>query len=285
METPTVFQKPSLARYGWVGLGMVLVAEALMWAKAEPVSTWFIPIVWTGYILLVDALVLRLSGHSLIHDRLREFLMMIPTSVGIWLIFEAYNLHLGNWYYLGVPSPPWRYIGFFWSFATILPGIFETSDLLDATRIFGKGPRGYQIALAGRERRLVASGLVFLSVPLLMPFEIARYLFGLVWVGFIPLLAPINAHLGAPSLLADWERGDYRTTVRLLSAGLVCGFLWEFWNFWAQAKWIYAVPILADFKIFEMPLLGFLGFPPFAIECYLTYHFVKHGLNRLGAGI
>jgi len=28
-------------------------------------------------------------------------------------------------------------------------------------------------------------------------------------------------------------------------------------------------------KIFEMPVLGFLGFPPFAVECWVIYIFVR----------
>ncbi len=54
----------------------------------------------------------------------------------------------------------------------------------------------------------------------------------------------------------------------LLIAGALCGFLWEMWNFRAGAKWIYTVPYVGFLKVFEMPLLGFLGFPPFAVECY-----------------
>jgi hypothetical protein len=54
----------------------------------------------------------------------------------------------------------------------------------------------------------------------------------------------------------------------MLLAGAFCGFLWELWNFRAGAKWIYTVPHLGFLKVFEMPLLGFLGFPPFALECY-----------------
>jgi hypothetical protein len=44
--------------------------------------------------------------------------------------------------------------------------------------------------------------------------------------------------------------------------------LWEFWNYWALAKWTYTVPYLDHLKVFEMPVLGYLGFPPFVLECY-----------------
>jgi len=59
--------------------------------------------------------------------------------------------------------------------------------------------------------------------------------------------------------------------LRLLIAGMICGMLWEFWNFWAGSKLIYSVPQLWFLKLFEMPFLGFFGFPPFALECYLAH--------------
>jgi predicted flap endonuclease-1-like 5' DNA nuclease len=61
----------------------------------------------------------------------------------------------------------------------------------------------------------------------------------------------------------------------LLIAGGICGILWEFWNFWATTKWIYTVPFLEELKLFEMPLVGFLGFPPFTVECYVMYNFIS----------
>ncbi|MBI2080877.1 MAG: hypothetical protein HYT86_03990, partial [candidate division NC10 bacterium] len=70
--------------------------------------------------------------------------------------------------------------------------------------------------------------------------------------------------------------------------GTICGVLWEFWNYWATAKWHYTVPITAEWKIFEMPVAGYLGFGPFAVECYLMYNLAvllgRRALGRAGAG-
>ena len=72
----------------------------------------------------------------------------------------------------------------------------------------------------------------------------------------------------------------------MLAAGWVCGIFWEFWNFWAEARWIYIFPIFQDWKLFAMPLPGFLGFPPFAVECFVLFAFFAPLLNviskRLG---
>jgi hypothetical protein len=35
------------------------------------------------------------------------------------------------------------------------------------------------------------------------------------------------------------------------------------------------VPVFPDVKLFEMPLAGYLGFPPFALEIFSMYHFVR----------
>ena len=55
----------------------------------------------------------------------------------------------------------------------------------------------------------------------------------------------------------------------------MCGLLWECWNYWARTKWVYTVPVPPDIKIFEMPLAGYLGFPVFAVECFVMYVCVR----------
>ncbi len=56
--------------------------------------------------------------------------------------------------------------------------------------------------------------------------------------------------------------------------------MWEFWNFWAGSKWVYSIPFFGSWKVFEMPVLGFLGFPPFALECWILYHLLRALLAR-----
>jgi hypothetical protein len=123
---------------------------------------------------------------------------------------------------------------------------------------------------------MVAVGGLFLLSPFLFP----RYCFPLVWIGFALLLEPLLYRFGADSLLHDIEHGDLFRLLNLLAGGLVCGLLWEAWNFWAQAKWIYTVPFFEQGKIFEMPLLGFLGFPPFAVSAYAMYRILLMAMQR-----
>jgi hypothetical protein len=83
----------------------------------------------------------------------------------------------------------------------------------------------------------------------------------------------------AESLWNDLERGDTSRLFALLGAGVVCGIFWEFWNYWAHARWVYVFPMFQDWKIFAMPLPGYLGFPAFALECSAMLVFVVRILN------
>jgi len=124
---------------------------------------------------------------------------------------------------------------------------------------------------------MMAGGLM-LVWPILWP---SPYLAAPVWLGFIFLLDPINARLGGESLTRDLAAKQYDRLINLCLSGLLCGVLWEFWNYWARAKWHYTVPIMENLKIFEMPVPGYLGFPAFALECFTMYVFVRAMLARL----
>ena len=256
--------------YGWAGLIGLLSAEGLLFAGVMPVAIYFTPIAWTCYILLVDAAVMAIRGGSRLHDHLALFVALALLSIPLWLIFEAYNLRLQNWIYAGVPeSWPLALLGYGWAFATITPAILETADLVES---FGYFSPGKALKFSGFSRTcMVLIGAVCLLVPLAVAQGIARRLFGLVWIGFIFLLDPINHRLRLPSLLRDFEQGRRSRFYALLISGFVCGWYWEFWNYWAAAKWYYIFPMFQHFKIFEMPIPGYLGFLPFALECFVMY--------------
>lgn len=262
------------AHYGYLGLVVMSVAEYLLLFQKHPlVMTYFTPICWTGYIAAVDAAVYSLSGRSLMRNHPGQFWACTLLSVPLWLVFEAYNLRLRNWSYEGLPLQliP-RYIGYGWAFATIWPAMLETSQLLRAAGLWKREFPPCRSQSKGYVS--VVTGAVMLILPLLLPVNLAAYTFGLVWLGFIFFLDPINYRLEAPSLREDWERGNRARCYSLLVSGAVCGIIWEFWNYWATAKWIYIFPIMQEWKIFEMPAPGFLGFLPFALETYLMYCFV-----------
>ena len=272
----------SLPAHGWLGLGVIVVAEALLFAGQPVVGHWFTPIVWTGYVLLTDALAARVSGRSYLTTGRAELPLLLLASVGAWWLFEWYNAprfwrggadQLGIWWqYHGLEPDPWlRRLGYDWSFATIFPALFLTAAVLRA-RVFA-GARVAPWRFPVRFLRVVTVvGAALVGVPLLVPD--AR-LVPLVWSGFVLLLEPVNYRRGRPSWIGALATGDASLVLALLGAGLLCGVLWEFWNYWALTRWTYSVPYSGSLKLFEMPLPGYLGFPPFALECYAMYHWLR----------
>jgi hypothetical protein len=268
-----VLHGPSrLPIHGWLGLAGLVGAEALLLLRVEVVGQWFYVLAWWPYILLVDALVYRRKGTSLLKDHPREFARLLPWSVCLWLTFELFNLRLENWHYLAVPeSLPLRWSGYAASFATVLPGLFETMQLLEAYGVF-RGVTSPRIFTSSRwSWAFLATGFLMLILALAWP----RYFFPLVWGCFTFLLEPLNYRLGGRSLVRQWQEGNPRAFFLLLAAGAICGILWEFWNYWAVTKWVYTIPHVGFWQIFEMPVLGFLGFPPFAVECYAMMNTVS----------
>ncbi len=276
--------KTTFPRHGIFGILLLILSEILLFNKVDPFFSWFYCFAWWSYILIIDAVIYRLKGNSLILSRTKEFFLMIPWSLFIWLIFEAANLSLENWYYINLPhSRAERWLGYAIAYGTVLPGMFETTELLE-TCIFKSTPHPLPLPLGERGRVkgghvvLILLGVLSLSLSVLIP----EYFFPLIWVGFIFLLEPFNYRFGSKSLLRDLEEGKPQKIYLMLIAGLICGLLWEFWNFWALSKWIYTVPFFEKWKGFEMPFLGFLGFPPFVVQAYVMYNFTF--LFRSGRG-
>ncbi len=280
LQTETGERKNNFPLYGIIGLLIIGVGELFLFFRFWLVPFFITPIAWSGYILAVDALNYKVRGESLIRNRSKEFFLMLPWSVVCWLVFELYNLHMRNWIYVGLPQNlVVRSLGYVWSFATIFPAILETSDLLQV--VFQKvriKPR--KISRATLFIHMVF-GLLCLTVPMLFPHSTAKYLIPFVWIGFALFLEPINYFLGGRSLFRYFENGELKQLFSLMLSGLVCGGLWEFWNYWAEARWVYDVPFSwSGPKVFEMPLAGFLGFIPFAVECHAMQNYLLAVLNR-----
>jgi hypothetical protein len=268
--------------HGWAGLAVIVGAEALLVAGQPLVSRWFTPIVWTGYILLADALLARWTGQSYLTTARAELVLVALASIGCWWLFEWYDAPrfwrggddlTGLWWqYHGLEPNLWlRRLGYDWSFATIFPALFLTAAALRARVFAGARVRPVRLPPAALRAALVV-GAVCVALPLLV---VSRWLVPLVWLGWALLLEPLNYRAGRASWLGALARGDASLLLALLGAGAVCGVLWEFWNYWALTKWTYTVPYLGHVKIFEMPVLGYLGFPPFALECYAMYHWLR----------
>src|SRR5947208_2178814 len=186
----------------------MVAAEALLFGGNQSVGRWFTPIVWTGYILFVDALVRKLKGRSLLTTERLELLVIVVVSIAGWWLFEFYNaprfwnsnLELWWHYHNLEPNLMLRRVGYDWAFATIFPLLFITAELFALT-IFKHSSRGKAIRLSKTLLIVsVAIGAVAVTVPFLYP---SPWFAPVVWLSFILFLDPINALRGWPSISGD----------------------------------------------------------------------------------
>jgi hypothetical protein len=170
-------------------------------------------------------------------------------------------------------------MGYFWSFATIWPGVLEIFDLIKNAKVFGS-VKIKPIKLTNRILIIsFISGFLCMVLPFVVSPVTVTYMAAPVWIGLVFMLDPLNYRWQRYSFWRDWSNGQMSTLIQLFLTGIIAGLLWEFWNYWATAKWIYTVPILGDIKIFEMPILGYLGFPAFAVEVFVMWEIVQHFLK------
>jgi hypothetical protein len=277
-------------RYGTVGWIILLLMETAVFCGQSPAlarfpwwwfTTWTTPVCWWGYLLVVDAWLYRRHGTSLLTDRRDLFALQCILSIAFWCVFEAYNCVMPGWRYVNLSDDmSLRLAGYALSFATIMPGLFLTCSLLQSYRLFSSiSTPSFRWSASGLNV-LMTLGAMFCLVPPFAPEPMRGYLWALVWIGWFFLLEPINYRRGMPSLFRDWEHGDFSRTLQLFLSGAICGILWEFWNMWAYTKWVYVFPMSQSVKFFEMPMLGFLGFLPFALEAFTMFHFIASFFTR-----
>jgi hypothetical protein len=268
--------------HGSVGLLLVATAWPLNWLLTGLRShALFFPL-WLGAILVLDALVLRRRGSSLLSRSPARFAALFVISVPLWWLFELMNLHTRNWEYLGESEfTPLSYALYAsWNFSIVVPAVLEAAELMLTTRWIGRLRGGPRVPDTPAVRRtLAASGALMFALLMLWP----RSFYPLLWVSFVFLLEPLCRRLGRRSLLTDLQRGDWRRFFALWAGSLLCGFLWELWNFHSWPKWIYHVPGAEFWYLFEMPALGYLGYLPFGLEVYLFTHLLWKGAPALEA--
>lgn len=259
--------------YGFLGIIIIIFIEINFILKIQPFANWYFPIVWIGYILVMDALVYKLRKRSLISNRLPQFLGMLIISALFWWIFEFINIPLNNWTYqgtegLGLLKDIFGTI----SFATVLPAFFETVEVIRSIHLFDnkKLKKKHKISKTTLHI-MILLGITCFLLPIVLP----KFAFPLVWASFFLILDPINYLHKQPSIIKHLKDRKLVIPLSLLLAGIILGFFWEFWNYWAIPKWTYEIPYVSFLKIFEMPILGYLGYFPFAFELYAMYWFVR----------
>jgi len=270
-STPSAERK-TFPAFGWAGLALGAVAWVLAWHR----FAWFAPFqahtflpLWLAYILVVNALCVRRRGRCLLTSYPRAYATLFPVSAAFWWFFEYLNRYVWNWYYRGVGGMSAAEYAFFatCSFATVLPAVTATADWLSTFRPFADG-RLCGLARFDAHRPMSVAGFALIAALGLTGIVWRPHLaFPLLWISPLAVFLAVQAVMGEPTVLDSLRVGDWRLVVRFALAALICGGFWEMWNFYSHAKWVYAVPYVHAFQIFEMPVVGFAGYLPFGVEC------------------
>lgn len=258
-------------------------AAAGMLRGADPWATWFYPLAWYPTLLGVDAVLRIRTGRWYLLSDWRFAAAALLWSVPFWLLFELINFRVANWYYVFVPpDAASRWTGITLSFATVLPAILISKRAVEHAG-FTRKMRSRTWSVSDRLPWLLQGlGVAFIVLAMVWP----RLFFPLIW-GAVTLLADPWVYRRDPerSLLGALERGRPAVIADVLIGGLAIGFLWELYNTQARGHWIYTVPGLEELKLFEMPVLGFLGFPILALDGWAIWNvLVLAGLAREPGG-
>ena len=239
---------------------------------------------WVAYLVMLDGISSRQAGGSPIRLRPHHFALLCLASIFIWCVFDFLNFGGGtlSWVYIGLPTRMSdKFLGYFFAFATIVPGMLLSGQVLLNTGMFNWARSRPWRMPRWANRLVLLTGMLMFAWPLLDRNTVTNLT---LWTSLVFLLDPINDNFGRPSMFRDWQNGWYGRTLAAFAGGLICGLLWEFWNYWALTKWTYHLPFLGrweQFRYFEMPVLGLLGFIPFGMECWVMWQTIRIGLDGL----
>ena len=257
--------------WGWLALATGAAAWLLAWTR----FAWFAPLqlftfspLWFSYIGAVNALTWKRTGRCMLLHQRRKFILLFLASAAFWWYFEYLNRFVQNWYYVGVTglTPAQYFIFATLPFSTVLPAVMGTCDLLHSVSCFRAWEAFTPLSL-GHPRALAAMALLAGAVTLACIGVWPDYFFPLLWVSPLLIMTGLQALSGRPTIFAPLAAGNWRRICLLSLSALICGVFWEMWNYHSLAKWVYAVPYVQRFRIFEMPLLGYAGYLPFGLEC------------------
>ena len=257
----------------YIGISLVLIFWILNWSLSGLRTQWLFFPLWLGYAITIDSLVYIRKGTSLSKRSLTGFILLFIFSIPAWWIFEFLNQFTHNWYYDGrqyFSNVEYSILASI-SFSTVMPAVFGTAELASTFKWI-KGINKRWIVEPTNQIIEIFFAAGFLMLFLLLIFPNVFYVF--IWLAVFFIVEPLNYKLKVNTLFDYIRVGNWRPVVALCIGSLICGFFWEMWNYLSYPHWIYYVPGVNFLHIFEMPLLGYLGYIPFALELYSIYNLV-----------
>jgi hypothetical protein len=283
--------KARLPWWFWAGAALNMLCWSMMWFSSASVVKYLFTPLWWGFISVIDGAVYARTGGASIYARLpKQMLALVLMSIVGWFFFEWLNYFvLENWIYPNSPKIFSLGEAYFWftlTYTCVWPAIFEWYTLLrtfprlvarwaDGPR-FSVGTLGLLLALALGAGTGVLVGLF----PYLLFFTI--------WLGSLLILPAVMGLLRFWTPFSPIERGNWTPLTLVALSSLLTGVLWEFWNHGSNAFvpgrnpnfWVYDIPYVNVIHLFsEMPLIGYVGYLPFGIQCWVWWLLAAHLLD------
>lgn len=271
--------------WGWASLGSLIFFWMLAWTRyswfAHFQGLTFTPL-WISFIMVLNAMTYQRTGRCLLIDQPKFLLSLFLWSAIFWWYFEYLNRFVQNWSYIGIEPMTNVYYGVHSSlaFSTVLPAVLSTCELLSSFSIFTK--HSYRRPITFLETNFFVWGLLgFGSLCLFGLALLPNYFYAVLWVGPLLVMLALQLQCGESTLFSALRNGKWQAITIPACAALLCGLCWEMWNFYSAAKWVYSIPFVDRFHLFEMPILGFGGYLPFGLECVVAVDLLAKGRQRL----
>ncbi len=273
----------------WAGLAMWGIPLILLFSRAsEP--KWLLywsdlPIFW-GFTLLLDGIVYkRRGGVSIIASSPREILGIGAASILGWMIFEYLNFFVDdNWYYpFGnlVPQNEFLLYAIVGS-SGLMPMAFEWYSLLRTFKgMRHRFDRGWKIVLP---EWLKTGALILALGGMVASGLFPNGFFFSLWISPLVIIAVVLDKLDIWTPFRSIGTGNWTPLLLFAITYFFQGITMEGWNYlsgahaggevvltYAPAYWVYSIPYIEGPRIFEMPLVGYLGYIPFSLYCWVWW--------------
>lgn len=273
-------------KWFWIGVilwGGTLFIEWMKFSEPKWIINWgALPLFW-GFTFLLDGIVFkRTAGKSIISTRPKEiFGIGLASSFG-WVLFEYLNFFvLDTWYYPHgdlIPESEFTIYAVLGS-SGLLPMAFEWNSLFHTfPKLKNRFKNGPKLFLPWWVRNLF---LVLSFAAIYFAPTYPNQLFSILWFAPMAIIGVLLSKFGIWTPFKSIREGNWSTISLFGLAYFIQGFLCEFWNYFSASHtdgssvpnsynpdyWMYSLPYVNEFHVFEMPILGLAGYIPFGVYC------------------
>lgn len=289
-RTPT--PRKSLPVWFWLGLLMWGVPMYLFIIRS-PGPHWIVdwalvPIFW-GFTLLLDGIVYAVNnGDSMLAKRPTDLFAIGVMSMSGWMLFDYLNFYIGrNWFYPNAAIVNRNHYEFL-IYAVVgssgfFPMAFQWYYLLRKSRVLNyKYSNGPKIRVP---RWLLWLFIVICFVGMYVTPSNPDKWFYFLWLGPLIIISSGLTLANVWTPFTPIRNGNWTALLVFALTYLIQGVLLEGWNYvsashtengelletYNAAYWVYSLPFVYKYLIFEMPVVGYLGYLFFSIHCFVWW--------------